>query len=172
MKKVILLLVFIFMGVCNNLEAQSKVGTIDIDFLLMSMPEIKTVQENLKDYGTTLDNQLNEKMTDYQSKLDDYNTNVASLTETQKQEKQTEIFALEEDISKFRQNGMQLIRIREDELKRPLYQKIATSLEKIAQAEGYSQILNVNEGSDVVFINPDFDITLKVAQDLGLETEE
>ena len=118
MKKVILSLTIIFMVCCNVMEAQTKVGTIDIDFLLMNMPEITTVQENLKEYGTTLDNQLNEKMATYQSKLDDYNKNVASFTEAQKEEKQTEIFALEDDITKFRQNGMQMIRIREDELKR------------------------------------------------------
>jgi len=162
MKKAILSLAVIFMVCCNVMEAQTKLGTIDIDYLLMNMPEIKSVQENLKDYGTTLDTQLNEKMAAYQAKLDEYNKKVDSYTESQREEKQTEVFALEEDITKFRQNGMQMIRIREDELKRPLYQRIATSLEKIAKAEGYTQILTVNDGSDVVYIDPDFDITLSL----------
>ncbi len=172
MKKTLFSLVIILIGFCTTLQAQTKTGTIDIELLLMNMPEIESVQQNLKDYGTSLDDQLNEKMTDYQTKLDNYNTNVESFTETQIQEKQAEIYALEEDITKFRQNGMQLIRIREDELKRPLYQKIAAALEKIAKADGYTQILTTNDGSDVVYLDPDFDITLKVATELDLEIED
>lgn len=172
MKKAILSLAVIFMVCSNAVEAQTKVGTIDIDYLIMNMPEIESIQKNLKEYGSTLDTQLNEKMVAYQSKLDDYNKNVASYTEAQKEEKQAEVFALEEDITKFRQNGMQMIKIREDELKRPLYQKIATALEKVAKGEGYTQVLTISEGSDVVYLDPAYDITLKVAVDLGLEIED
>lgn len=152
-------------------EAQTKVGTIDVDFILMQMPEIEGVQKNLQQYGETLDKQLDAKMKDYQEKLEDYNNNVNSFTSEQRMEKQTAIFTLEEDISQFRQNGIQLMRLREDELKRPLFQKIAEALDVVANEQNYTQVLNTSADSNLVFLNPNFDITLAVLEKMGIKID-
>lgn len=152
--------------------SQSKVGTIDINYILSKMPEISSVQANLKEYGESLDSTLQEKAKDYQTKLEDYNKNVATYTEEQAKEKQTTIIELEDDISKFRQNGLQLMRIKEDELKRPLYSKIAEVLDEIAKEKQYTQILDISSNTSVVFIDPNFDITLLALSKLGIEVQE
>lgn len=153
-------------------QGQSKLGTIDVDFILSKMPEIETVQKDLKTYGETLDSQLQEKMTAYQAKLDEYNKNVESYTEQQITEEQTAIFTLEEDITKFRQNGIQLMRIKEDELKRPLYLKIAEVMDVIAKEQNFTQILNTSADSSVVYLDPKLDITIAVLAKMGIEVEE
>ncbi len=66
---------------------------------------------------------------------------------------------------------MQLIRIKEDELKRPLYQNIAQSLEKIAKAENYTQVLSLTDNNTVIYIDPNFDLTLSILKDLGISIE-
>jgi len=154
------------------IHAQSKVGTIDVDFILSNMPEIESVQKNLQEYGVNLDQQLQDKMKDYQEKLDDYNQNVESFTEQQMQEKQTAIYTLEEDITKFRQNGIQLMRIREDELKRPLYLKIGEAMDAIAKENSFTQILNTSNDASIVYLDPDYDITFAVLGKMGIEIEE
>lgn len=151
--------------------SQSKIGTIDVDFIILQMPEIEGIQKNLQEYGETLDKQLNSKMEEYQAKLEDYNTNVSSFTDQQKLEKQTAIFSLEEDISKFRQNGIQLLRIREDELKRPLFQKIAEALDAVASEQKYTQVFNTSADNNLVFLDPNFDITLEVLEKIGIKIE-
>ncbi len=155
-----------------TVQGQSKLGTIDVDFILSKMPEIETVQKDLKTYGETLDSQLQEKMTAYQAKLDEYNKNVESYTEQQITEEQTAIFTLEEDITKFRQNGIQLMRIKEDELKRPLYLKIAEVMDVIAKEQNFTQILNTSADSSVVYLDPKLDITIAVLAKMGIEVEE
>jgi len=152
--------------------SQSKVGTIDVDYILTKMPQIEAVQKNLQEYGVTLDKQLEDKMKEYQVKLDDYNKNVDTFTEQQIQEKQTAIFTLEDDITKFRQNGIQLMRIREDELKRPLFLKIAEAMDVIAKENSFTQILNTSTDASIVYLDPDYDITFAVLAKMGIQVEE
>lgn len=154
-----------------NGYTQTKTGTIDIDYIILQMPEIEGIQKDLQEYGETLDKQLNDKMKEYQEILDDYNTNVSSFSEQVKLEKQTAIFSLEEEINKFRQNGIQLMRIREDELKRPLFMQIAEALDKVASEQKFTQIFNTSTENNLVFIDPNYDITLAVLQKMGIEVE-
>ncbi len=165
-------LTIIFLLATFAIQAQSKLGTIDIDFILSKMPEIETVQKDLQAYGQTLESQLQEKMTTYQSKLDEYNKNVESLSDQQRTEKQTAIFKLEEDITKFRQNGVQLMRIKEDELKRPLYMKIAELVDVIVKEQNFTQIFNTSSDSSIIYLDPNLDITIAVLTKLGIEVEE
>lgn len=153
------------------ITAQSKVGTIDVNYILSKMPEIENLQKELESYGATLDKQLEEKMKKYQTKLDDYNANVSTFTEQQMQERQNIIFTLEDDITKFRQNGIQLMRLREDELKRPLYVQIAEALDIIANAQHFTQILDTSQDGSVVFLNPEYDVTLSVMTQMGIEAD-
>lgn len=151
--------------------SQTKIGTIDVDFIILQMPELVGVQKNLQEYGENLDNQLTLKIKEYQEKLEDYNTNVNSFSEQQKREKQTAILTLDEDISKFRQNGIQLIRLREDELKRPLFQKIGVALDAVASEQNYTQVFNTSADNNLVFLDPNYDITLAVLEKMGIEIE-
>ncbi len=157
--------------VITSSYSQSKVGTVDINFIISKMPELSGIQENLKTYGTDLDKQLQDKLAAYQTRLDTYNANLDSLSETQLVEQQTEILNLEQEITQFQQNGVQLMRIREDELKRPLFQKISTSLEKLAQAGNYTQVLSTDDNSSVVYLDPNLDLTLSILEDLGITVE-
>jgi outer membrane protein len=150
---------------------QTKTGTIDVDYIILQMPEIEGIQKNLKEYGESLDKQLEVKIKAYQEKLEDYNTNVNSFTEQQKLEKQTAIFTLEEDINKFRQNGIQLIRLREDDLKRPLFLKIANALDAVASEQNYTQVFNTSTDNNIVFLDPNYDITFAVLDKLGIKVE-
>lgn len=166
------ILTLILLVTTFTMLGQSKLGTIDVDFILSKMPEIETVQKDLKTYGETLDSQLQEKMTAYQAKLDEYNKNVENYSEQKITEQQTAIFELEEDITKFRQNGIQLMRIKEDELKRPLYMRIAEVMDVIAKEQNYTQILNTSADSSIVYLDPKLDITLAVLAKMGIEVEE
>ena len=67
---------------------QSKVGTVDIEFILSKMPEIGSVQAGIEKYGKELDADLQKQVTSYDSLVADYQKNASTLTILQKQEKQ------------------------------------------------------------------------------------
>ncbi|MFC7356973.1 OmpH family outer membrane protein [Jejudonia soesokkakensis] len=156
--------------ICVSGFAQSKVGTVDIDYILSKMPELSTVQKNVEAYGVQLDESLNKRLSDYNSLIEAYKKDEKSYTPIQKKAKQDTIMAYENEITKFQQNGTKLLALKREEELGPLYTKIGSSLEKVASVQGYTQILQVTE--TVVYIDPNYDVTLAVLKDLGITVKE
>ena len=148
----------------------SKVGTIDVDFILSKMPDLTTVRDGVETYGKGLDTELGEKLARYDSLIKGYQDNESTYGDAIKKGKQEEIISLEAEMQQFRQNSVQLIQLRQNELMQPLYQKVGEALELVAQEGGYSQVLTSN--STVAYLDPNFDLTIAVMKKLGLPTEE
>ena len=161
---------FAFLFVCISGIAQTKVGSIDIDFIMSKMPELTSVQEGVDAYGKTLEDELKGKVSTYDAAIKSYQEQESSLTILQRKEKQEAIIAMEEDINKYNQNATQLITLKRQELLQPLYNKIGVELEKIAKAEGYTQIFQRN--TNLIYTDNRFDLTLGVMKALGIELKE
>lgn len=160
----------IFLFATITVFSQSKVGTVDIDYILSKMPELAGVQTTVTEYGNELDVDLNAKVKSFEEKLAAYKKVEKTIDEATKKAKQEELIALESEIKKFQQNGTQLINIKQDEALRPLYQKIADALERVVKAQGYTQVLQINQ--DVVYSDPNYDVTIAVLKDLGITVKE
>jgi outer membrane protein len=156
--------------ICVSGFAQSKVGTIDVDFIVSKMPELKNVQTVVAQYGKQLDTDLSAKITTYEALIQDYKENETTYTLIQKKEKQDAIVASEQDITKFQQNGAKLIGLKREDQLRPLYEKIGVSVEKIAAEQGFTQLLQITD--TVVYLDKNFDVTVAVLSDLGITIKE
>jgi len=164
------LLKFTFLFICVTGFAQTKVGTIDVDFVISKMPELTGVQKQVEDYGKGLDANLQTKLTAYQAAIDAYTKAEAGLTLNQKKTQQDSILTMESDIQKFQQNGNQLIVLKQEEYLKPLYEKVGIALEKVAKAGAYTQVFTRN--NDVVYVDNRFDLTLAVLAELGVVIKE
>ena len=164
------ILIFLFCATLYAQDAQTKVGTVDIDFILAQMPEIEGAQKQVADYGKALDADLTSKMEAYQRLVNEYAENDPTYTIMQRQTMQDSIIKFETDINKYRQNAQQLISIKRDEVLQPLYQKIGVSLEKVAKEQQYTQVME--RTSNIVYIDNRFDITLAILKDMGIELKE
>ena len=150
--------------------AQGKVGAVDIDFILSKMPETTAVQNELEMYGKQMDVDLNKKIDEYKKLVEEYKTGEPTFTTEQKKEKQNAIIAIEADIQKFQQNGAKLMDIKQTEALKPLYKKIGEALEKIAKAQEYTQVIQTTQ--DVVYLDPNYDLTVPILLELGIKLEE
>ncbi len=166
MKIITTLLLFVSLSVFS----QSKTGTIDIDFIVTQMPAFTSVQSSLEDYGNSLDTSYKEKVNEFETQFAAYKTEEATLTENIKKERQQSLLVKENDIAKFKNNGVQLIQIKRDELLRPLYKDIGIALEKVAKAQGYTLIMQTNDS--MVYIDPSTDTTRAVLTELGITIKE
>ena len=164
------ILTILFLFISLTVFSQTKVGTVDVDFILSKMPELPALQKQVEDYGKQLDADFNKKYEAYNVLVKAYTDGEAGFTIAQKKTKQEEIIAAEDDINKMQKNGTQLLSIKRDELVRPLYQKIGVSLEKIAKADGYTQVLQLD--NSVVYADNTYDLTLTILKDLGISIEE
>lgn len=169
MKKMVLgALVLLFTA---STFAQTKVGTVDADFILSKMPELATANEEVKKYNLDLESQLKTKLEDYDVKIKSYNAAVATMSDEVKKTKQQEVITLEDEISKFRQNGAQLLQLKQSEVVQPLYKKIGEVVAAISKEKGYTHILTIGNNNNLAYADPAHDITMAVLSSMGIKVE-
>ncbi|WP_299765395.1 OmpH family outer membrane protein [uncultured Dokdonia sp.] len=171
MKKMILI-AFVALFTATTFAQTTKVGTVDADYTLAQMPELVTAQDALKEYNADLEKQLKEKLDNYDAIYKTAEAAFPTMTDAEKTAKQQELAGLENDISKFRNNGTQLVQLKQDELLRPLYKKIGENVAVVAKELGYTQILNIGNNNNLAYIDPAHDITLKVLAKMGITVKQ
>lgn len=150
--------------------AQGKVGAVDIDYIISKMPEMTGIQNEMEMYGKQMDIDLNKKVDEYKKIAEEYKTGESKFTPEQKKEKQNAILTIEADIQKFQQNGAKLMEIKQSEALKPLYKKIGEALEKVAKAQNYTQVSQTTQ--DIVYLDPNYDLTVPILLELGIKVEE
>lgn len=169
MKKLTLLFSFIFLSL--GTFAQSKVGTIDAEYILNQLPEMTEVNDGLKKYNTELQEDLQKNITQYETLVKDYQENNTTLTDEEKKQKENEIISLENDIKGFRQKATVMMQMKRNELTTPLYEKINGAMLQVIQEENFTQIFHAG-GNALAFSSAEYDITQKVMKKLGIEPEK
>lgn len=147
--------------------AQTKVGTIDADFILTQLPEMTEVNEGLKEYNAELQKELENSAKKYETLVKDYQANSTTYSEDQKKEKETEIIGLENDLKTFRQKATVMMQMRRNELTKPLYEKINTAMMQVIEEENYTHVFHAG-GNNLAFATEEYDITNKVMAKMGI----
>ncbi|WP_272148687.1 OmpH family outer membrane protein [Tenacibaculum aiptasiae] len=148
--------------------AQTKVGTVNSDYIIGKMPQMKNVIRRVENYNKRLDSSFQIKAKDFKAKVEAFKAAQKTLSEEEKKSKVDEIAALEQEIGNFRQNGAKLLQLQRDENMRPLYKKLSEVIAEVAKANGYTQILTTN-GNQFGYVDERFDITKLVLEKLGIK---
>ena len=164
------LIFIVLLGVSFSSFSQTKVGTVNNEYILSQMPELKDVEEKLTAYSAKLDSTIQVRYDEYRELVTNYSEKEESMNDIMKKMKQNEIIDLEEDLKKLQENSSQMLKLQQDEYLRPLYLKIGKAIEQIVQEEGFTQIFD--ENNSIIYIDPKFDITLKALEKMGIEVDE
>ena len=148
--------------------AQTKVGSINSEYIVGLMPEAKKVLTLLNDYAKRLDSSYQIKLKEYQGKVDAFQKLGPEISDNFKKIKIDELADLEKKLQLTQQNGSKLIQLKKNELMRPLYKKLTDAIAVIAKAEGYTQVLTTS-GNEFAYIDEKFDLTQKVMDKLGVK---
>ena len=147
--------------------AQTKVGTIDSEYIIGMMPETKKVVEITKSYGAMLDSTFSIRVTDFKVRLEDYKLKEKDMGALEKKTIQKELAGLEQDIKKYQKNGNTLMGLKRDKLMRPLYTMVSEAIAVVAKENEYTQILTIT-GNEFAYIDSKFDIPELVLKNLGI----
>ena len=148
--------------------AQTKIGTIDAEYILAQLPEIEQVNQGLQAYDKELQQKLDSTITAYETLVKDYQANNTTFTEEVKQTKETQLVGLENDIKGFRQKAGVMMQLKRNELTAPLYEKINSAMLKVIEEENFTQIFHAGANA-LAFSSEEYDITLKVLNKLGIK---
>ncbi len=172
MKKFILSLVIISSVMNYDLTAQDlKIGYTNVEYILSFLPETKQVQSEVAAYGTQLQNQLQSKITDFQSKADAFQKTAATMTDLIRADKQEELQNLQTSIQKFQNEAQTSIAQKEQDLFKPLFEKISNAINVVSERENFTHVFSAGvPGVDVLlYAKPSDDISNLVLGELGID---
>lgn len=144
-----------------------KLGHIDSNEILALMPETDSLQNELKNYAEYLDQQMNTMAMEYQTKINDYQDNVATMSDLIRQTKEKEITDLQARIQAFQQSADQDLSTKQAELFNPLIERVKNAINDVGRENGYTYILDVGAGA-VVFFEGGDDVLPLVKNKLGI----
>lgn len=149
-------------------QVNAKLGYIDSNELLEMMPGKDSIQRVLQDYGKMLENQLQAMYAEYQTKVQDYQANSATMSDIIRQTKEKELADLETRIQTFQQQADTDLQNKQVELLQPLLDKAKNAITAVAKENGYTYIMDVGTGAFLYYETGD-NILPKVKAKLGLQ---
>jgi outer membrane protein len=169
MKKLLgLTLLAVAMFGISTASAQ-KMARINLQEVVIAMPEFEEAQKNLELFGRDLQEQMEQIQVEFNNKMADYEKNQATMAASIKQMKQQELQQLQQRYAEFQQIAQQDFQKKEAELLEPVQKKAQDAINKIAKANGYIAVFNTAVPSLVYFDEAQLvDIAALVKKELGI----
>lgn len=167
MKKLIFTVILLSVGGFSFAQ-NIKLGHINSTQLLSLMPETKGADSTLQKFGTQLENQLKTMSAEYESKVNSYKKEEASMADPIKQLRIKEITDLEDRIQDFQQTAQQSIQKKKEELYSPIIKKADEAIKAVAKDKGYTYIFDSSVGA-LLYANDSDEILGLVKAKLGLK---
>lgn len=142
--------------------AQMKIGHITSETIMKSLPEAVDAQKTLDGLVAQWENELKRMQDDWKRKFDDYDRRKLILTDQSRAEAERELRALDQAITDFRnrkfgQNG-ELFQ-KQQELMKPIQNKMFKVLEDVAKEEGYDYIFDRSGDILLLYATEKHDLT-------------
>lgn len=152
--------------------SQLKIGYVDSNTIMDKLPDAQDARQKLDALVKEWQDELNKKEADWKTKYDDYEKRKLIMTDQTRSETETELMNMEKDISDYREkkfgtNG-ELFQ-KQDELMKPVQNKIFTAIQDIAQDENLDFVFDRSGDVMLLYAKEEYDITNKVIDKLKLE---
>jgi len=151
--------------------SQTKIGYIDTETIMKKLPEAQDAQKKLDGMVAEWKNQLAKMEDEWKQKYEQYDKRKLIMTEQRRADAERELQNLDRKIAEFRnqkfgQNG-ELFQ-KQNELMKPIQDKIFNVLQKIAQEDNYDYIFDKSGQILILYAKDQWDLTNKVLDRLGV----
>lgn len=163
---VVAFLLISFASFAQSNDQPLKIGYTNVEYILLQLPESKQIESSLKDHSTQLENQLKNKYSEYETKLQAYEKGAATMDKTIREDKEKELMNLNNSIQEFQRNAQQSLQQKEKSLVDPVIAKIDKAIKDVAKENGYTYIIS----NQALLAGPeDGDISPLVLKKLGVD---
>ena len=148
---------------------KTKHGKINIQEIVLAMPEFKDMQNKLEAVTKDWGEQLETIQVEFNNQYTNFQKDRANLSAAAVQEKESELQALQTRYVELQQVAQQDVERQQAELFRPIHQKAMDAVNKIAAAGGYTGIFDMSVAS-MAYLNESTvtDISAAVRKELGI----
>jgi outer membrane protein len=100
---------------------------------------------------------------EFKAKLAKYDAESATVTEAVNGERQKEVQDMQKRIQDFGQNAQKELQTKQDEITKPIYEKVRIAIQKVGKAKGFQYVL---DGSNLLLADGP-NLTIDVKKELG-----
>lgn len=170
MKKIFIISILIFTSSFSF--AQLKIGYIDSDAIMDNLPDVQDARQKIDALIQEWQTELNKMENEWKTKYDDYEKRKLIMTDQTRAETEAALVQLETQIAQFREKKFgtsgELFQ-KQDELMKPVQNKIFTALKELAEEEDYDYVFDRSGDIMILFAKEQYDLTSKVLDKLKLK---
>jgi outer membrane protein len=150
--------------------AQQKIGYINSEELILSMPEAKKADADINAFAKTYQEQLAKMQSELETKYKAYEAamKAKSLTEAMKDVKEKEISDLQTNLQSTQQSAEEKVASKRQEALKPITEKADKAIQEIAKDKGYSFIFDASAGG-IIYATPADNLLKEVQAKLGIK---
>ena len=168
MKKILLLSLWCMMNlVAANAQ---KFALIDMEYIMEKIPAYQEANKVLNSMSEQYQKAIETKAKEAETLYLAYQKSSATLSATQRTQKEEAIVAKEKEVSELRRKYFgpegELAR-KEEELMTPIQDQIYDAVKLISQQRGYDAVIDRASATSVIFASPRIDISNEVLSKLG-----
>jgi len=165
----ILAIAVVSFGYTNAQSKSQKIGHINSQELLVSMPESDSAQKQVEKLAKEHETVLEGMTVEFNKKLEALNKEYSTMSDLAKASKEAELQDLQSRIQTFQQSAQEDLQKKRADLFKPIQDKALKAVSTVASENGFTYILDSGVGT-VVFEGPDAqDILPLVKKKLGLK---
>jgi outer membrane protein len=140
----------------NFAKAQVKIGYVNFNELIRSMPEFKTVSTAVDAYQKTFVDQLSTMNAAFTSEATKYRKDQATMTDAAKTAEEGQLADMQKRMQDFQTDAQQKIEAKSNELSKPLIDKAKAAVNDVAKEKGYTYVFDSSQGA-ALLVSPEAD---------------
>ena len=153
-----------------SLMAQEvKLGHINSQEILTLMPERVTIEKTISDLQSQWEKEIVKMREEYYAKTKEYQEKQATMPESIKQARQSEIAEMEQRISTTNQNAQTDLQKKSQDLSAPVNEKVRKAINEVGTENGYLYIFDLASQSIIYQSPKSNDVTALVKKKLALK---
>ncbi|MEY4111396.1 MAG: hypothetical protein RLZZ46_1752 [Bacteroidota bacterium] len=152
---------------CSLPGFAQKAGHVNLNDLLLLLPERKKAETDIQDFAKQLEGQMKTMRAEYENKVSEYQAKETSMTDPVKLDKQKEIANLEERIQNFQSTAQESLQQKQSELLEPMIEKAKKAIAEVAKEKGYNVVIDSSQGA-LLYYEANDDLMAAVKKKLGI----
>ena len=161
-KSLLIASVFI-LGASQTVSAQAKTAHVDVSEIMTKMPAMLDAKKQLDKLGETYDAEYKVMLEEYQAKIKKYDQEATTQNDKVNEERAREVQDMQKRIVDYRDNAQKELQTKEQDITKPIIDKVRASIQKVGKAKGYQYVLNGSE----LLLEDGPNLTADVKKDLG-----
>ncbi|MBO6620715.1 MAG: OmpH family outer membrane protein [Balneola sp.] len=170
------LLFTLLLAVDTNAQSQElKIGFVNPQAVLNRMPEMKAVQQRLKNFADRKSLEIEQKELELQNAVNVYEQKKDVISAAAKTAEEEKLQQMSNDLNEATRTAQQEIQNKRNELLGPLQNQIGAAISAVAEQKGLAYVLNTTTSSgDIIILyasqeyGSKYNITDAVMVELGI----